>query len=111
MQGTIICRGDVSIGQSGYFEGTIDAERLLVSGQVQGHVRCQSLEIVATGHVYGEVAAERFAIEPGGEFVGESSRCGAVAEQLLLGTDVETAESPAEPDADAAPTAKVARIR
>jgi len=44
----------------------------MVSGHVQGRIECDSLEIVSTGRVYGEIASSRFVIEPGGQFVGES---------------------------------------
>lgn len=60
------------MGRTGYFEGTLNANRLMVSGHVQGRVECESLEIVSTGRVYGEIACERFVIEPGGQFIGES---------------------------------------
>lgn len=72
IEGTIECHGDVSVGRNGCFEGTLNAGRLMVSGHVQGRVECDSLEIVSTGRVYGEVASERFVIEPGGQFIGES---------------------------------------
>ncbi|MBA1146551.1 polymer-forming cytoskeletal protein [Ectothiorhodospiraceae bacterium WFHF3C12] len=72
IEGTIECHGDVSVGRTGYFEGTLKANRLMVSGHVQGRVECESLEIVSTGRVYGEIASERFVIEPGGQFIGES---------------------------------------
>lgn len=72
VEGTIECDGDISVGRTGYFEGTLRAGRLMVSGHVQGRIECDSLEIVNTGRVYGEVASERFVIEPGGQFVGES---------------------------------------
>lgn len=107
MEGTIVCRGDLSIGRSGYFEGIIDAERLVVSGHVQGHVRCQSLEIVHTGQVCGEVSAEHFVIEPGGQFVGERHVTGALPEAALA---PEALPASGEEDADALPS-KVARIR
>lgn len=72
IEGTVECHGDVSVGRTGYFEGTLKSNRLMVSGHVQGRVECESLEIVSTGRVYGEIASERFVIEPGGQFVGES---------------------------------------
>lgn len=72
VEGTIHCDGDVSIGRTGTFEGNLNAQRLMVSGHMQGRVECDSLEIVSTGRVYGEIASSRFVIEPGGQFVGES---------------------------------------
>jgi len=107
VEGTIICRGDLSIGRSGYFEGSIEAERLVVSGHVQGHVRCQSLEIVHTGQVCGDVSAEHFIIEPGGQFVGERHVTGTLPEAAQA---PEALPAPEDQDAEALPS-KVARIR
>lgn len=109
MEGTIVCRGDLSIGRSGYFEGSIEAERLLVSGHVQGQVRCQSLEIVHTGQVCGDVSAEHFVIEPGGQFVGERHVTGTLPDEAPA---PEALPAPAEDETgqEALPS-KVARIR
>jgi len=109
VEGTIVCRGDLSIGRSGYFEGSIEAERLVVSGHVQGHVRCQSLEIVHTGQVCGDVSAENFVIEPGGQFVGERNVTGTLPAAALA---PEALPAPAAEDSgrETFPS-KVARIR
>ncbi|MFP4147676.1 MAG: polymer-forming cytoskeletal protein [Halorhodospira sp.] len=72
IKGTIISDHDVSIGNSGRFEGNITAHRLLVSGYVEGVIDCASLEIVAEGRVFGELHSDDFIIEAGGQFLGES---------------------------------------
>ena len=72
IKGTILSEHDVSIGQSGRFEGNLKAERLLVSGFVEGVIDCASLEIVAEGRVFGELHSDDFVIEPGGHFLGRS---------------------------------------
>lgn len=63
---------DVSIGHTGRLEGDVKAERVLVSGYVEGCLDCASLEIVAQGRVYGELHSDDFVIEPGGQFLGQS---------------------------------------
>ncbi|WP_200192469.1 polymer-forming cytoskeletal protein [Halorhodospira abdelmalekii] len=72
IKGTVISDHDVSIGRSGRFEGNIKAERLIVSGFVEGVIDCTCLEIVAEGRVFGELHSDDFVIEPGGQFLGES---------------------------------------
>ncbi|WP_238631391.1 bactofilin family protein [Halorhodospira halochloris] len=72
IKGTIISDHDVSIGRSGRFEGNLKAERLLVSGFVEGVIDCAVMEIVAEGRVFGELHSDDFVIEPGGHFLGES---------------------------------------
>lgn len=84
MRGTVRTHGDVSIGESGRLEGTIQAERLVVSGHLEGDVDCHALEIVANGRVHGDVHSDTFVIEPGGIFRGQSH---ARDEQHLALTD------------------------
>ncbi len=63
---------DVTVGSTGRFEGNIKANRILVSGYLEGVIDCASLEIVARGRVFGELHSDDFVIEPGGQFLGES---------------------------------------
>jgi len=72
VEGDIQSTGDVSIGESGFFEGEIKAAGIVVSGHMQGKIDCQRLEIVATGHVHGELITDDLIIESGGRFIGES---------------------------------------
>jgi cytoskeletal protein CcmA (bactofilin family) len=72
VDGTIESSGDVSIGGSGSFEGTLSAHHVVISGYLHGKVDCERLEIVASGKVFGEVNSQEFVIEPGGQFIGES---------------------------------------
>ena len=72
MQGNINARGDVTIGQSGRFQGDVKAKRVLVSGHMDGKVDADRLEIVASGQVSGDIKVRELVIEPGGQFVGSS---------------------------------------
>ncbi len=111
IKGTVLSNHDVSVGHTGRFEGNIKAERLLVSGYVEGVVDCASLEIVAQGRVLGELHSDDFIIEPGGQFLGESRprRQGPIAalshqaEEEPPEEDVEAVEEAPEPKAASAP--------
>lgn len=70
MQGNIRCDASVTIGREGRFEGEIRADRVLVSGHVEGKIDAGRLEIVAHGVVDGEVDAADFVVESGGQFSG-----------------------------------------
>lgn len=72
LKGTILSNCDVSVGHTGRLEGDVKAERVLVSGYVEGCLDCASLEIVSQGRVYGELHSDDFVIEPGGQFLGQS---------------------------------------
>lgn len=62
----------MAIGEKGRFEGEIKAKEIIVCGHMDATVDCQRLEIVATGHVTGEVVTDDLVIESGGRFIGQS---------------------------------------
>ncbi len=72
VEGSIESSADVSVGESGSFEGTLRAQHIVVSGYINGRLDCERLEIVSNGKVLGEVVSNEFIIESGGQFVGES---------------------------------------
>jgi cytoskeletal protein CcmA (bactofilin family) len=74
VKGIIRTEADVAIGRQGRFQGEIHARRLVVSGELNGTVDCEWLEIVAGGRVNGEVTLESMIIESGGFFEGQSRR-------------------------------------
>jgi cytoskeletal protein CcmA (bactofilin family) len=74
VKGIIRSEADVAVGRQGRFQGDIHARRLVVSGELNGTVDCEWLEIVAGGRVNGEVTLEGMMIESGGFFEGQSRR-------------------------------------
>lgn len=72
IQGNIESSADVTIGKTGRMVGEIRAQRVLVSGRVQGRIDVERLEIVAGGEVEGNVVTVDLVIETGGRFNGSS---------------------------------------
>jgi cytoskeletal protein CcmA (bactofilin family) len=72
VEGEITSEANVSIGENGFFEGTIRAANIIVSGHMDGNIDCERLEIVASGHVNGELITDDLVIESGGRFIGQS---------------------------------------
>lgn len=72
VEGSIDSKANVAIGESGRFEGEIKAKEVIVCGHLDATVDCQRLEIVASGHVTGEVVTDDLVIESGGRFIGQS---------------------------------------
>ncbi len=69
-EGTITSSTLVSIGKSGKFKGEIKADKVMVSGLVNGKVNANTLEILSGGRVIGEVFVEHITIENMGIFNG-----------------------------------------
>lgn len=72
IDGSIQSESEVSIGQSGQFDGELKAARVLVSGKIKGNVHAERLEIVSGGQVNGDVEVDELVIESGGQFNGSS---------------------------------------
>ena len=89
MEGVVRSEGFISVGTTGYVHGNIQADKIIISGKVEGNIMCNSLEIMQTGNVKGEISTGEFVIEPGGVFVGSSQRIDTVAPAALLHPDTE----------------------
>ncbi|MEN1729362.1 MAG: polymer-forming cytoskeletal protein [Pseudomonadota bacterium] len=72
VDGKVDSDGEVSVGEGGQITGEIRAEIVMISGQFEGLIDAQRLEIVATGKVAGTVTVEQLVIESGASFNGTS---------------------------------------
>ena len=74
VEGNIESKANVTIGEGGRFEGEIKAENIIVCGYLDGTIDCMRLEIIATGHVSGNLVVDDLVIESGGRFIGQSQQ-------------------------------------
>ncbi|WP_258868988.1 polymer-forming cytoskeletal protein [Alkalilimnicola ehrlichii] len=70
--GGIETSNDVTIGDEGSFDGTLQARCLRISGHARGKIECERVEILANGCVTGEIFSNELVIASGGRFHGES---------------------------------------
>jgi cytoskeletal protein CcmA (bactofilin family) len=81
IEGSVISKGAVYIGESGVVRGDVAGSDVVIAGQVTGNVRCTGhLEIVATGKIEGDLDAQSVRIETGGVFRGTSRMAGTAKE-------------------------------
>jgi cytoskeletal protein CcmA (bactofilin family) len=90
IEGSVKSRAAVVIGESGVVRGSVTGSDVVVAGQIHGDVTCSGhLEILAKGHVEGDINAQSVRIETGGVFRG-TSRMGkemaAIAPVVTPGT-------------------------
>ncbi|HEB63843.1 MAG TPA: polymer-forming cytoskeletal family protein [Gammaproteobacteria bacterium] len=71
-EGVIQSSCAITIGQNGIAMGEFNANTIIVSGQLNGTLTAEIVEILASGKVTGKVIAKDFTIEKGGVFEGES---------------------------------------
>jgi cytoskeletal protein CcmA (bactofilin family) len=78
VEGSVISKGAVYIGESGVVRGDVAGSDVVIAGQVAGNVSCTGhLEIVASGKIEGDLDAKSVRIETGGVFRGTSRMAGA----------------------------------
>lgn len=63
---------DISVGQKGSLTGIVKARSIYLSGNLEGKITCERLEILSTGKLIGELISGDLTIESGGKFVGQS---------------------------------------
>jgi cytoskeletal protein CcmA (bactofilin family) len=81
VEGSVVSKGAVFIGESGVVRGDVSGSDVVIAGQVTGNVACAGhLEIVATGRVEGDLDAQSVRIDTGGVFRGTSRMAGPAKE-------------------------------
>lgn len=71
--GDIISKKEVTIGEAGVVVGNITAENVVISGMVNGNIKCDGLlEILPSGKLYGDFEVNCVSIEEGAVFKGKS---------------------------------------
>jgi len=70
--GSLVTTAEVVIGKTGNVIGEIKANRMLVAGEFKGEYKGDSIDILPTGKVFGEIQVRNVIIEPNGLFEGES---------------------------------------
>jgi cytoskeletal protein CcmA (bactofilin family) len=73
MEGGIIGRGTLIMGEKGLLQGEIQVGRVILGGRVEGKVTAQeSIHITPTGKLFGTAVTSQLVIDEGGIFEGES---------------------------------------
>jgi cytoskeletal protein CcmA (bactofilin family) len=81
VEGSVISKAAVYIGESGVVRGDVAGTDVVIAGQVTGNVSCTGhLEIVASGKIEGDLDAKSVRIETGGVFRGTSRMVGSEKE-------------------------------
>jgi cytoskeletal protein CcmA (bactofilin family) len=88
IDGIVETRFDIVIGPKGSLTGLVKARSIYLSGQLEGKVACERIEILSTGKLMGELISGELTIESGGKFVGHSRELDESG--MILGVDDET---------------------
>jgi cytoskeletal protein CcmA (bactofilin family) len=95
VNGNVRCQ-TLLLGESSAIKGNIYAERVRISGFVEGSVETRDLAIESSGSVTGDVSYSRLKVATGGNVEG-TMRCKRDAEQKL-----KLVETPVQPEPEPA---------
>lgn len=71
-QGEIVTTDALIVGEKAVISGTIQAETVLIMGEVQGNVQANSrIELKGSGRVFGDLQAPVVVLDEGGLFEGK----------------------------------------
>lgn len=74
VNGDLICSKLVTIGTTGYVEGNIQAENIIVAGRVKGSlVAKQKIHLESTAELHGDVTAGKLSIQEGAKIRGHAA--------------------------------------
>lgn len=74
VKGNIHSDSIITIGQSGQMEGNIIAEKVLISGEFNGNINAEYIELIAGSRVKGELINSKLIIEEKADFEGISRK-------------------------------------
>ena len=84
IKGEARSEGLLIIGESGYIEGDVTADDMLIAGQVKGQIHVKDrLEIADTGKVTGDIYTKKLVISEGAAFEG---KCVMTEEKVVVKT-------------------------
>lgn len=95
IDGIVETHFDIVIGPKGSLTGLIKARSIYLSGQLEGKVACERIEILSSGKLMGELISGELTIESGGKFVGHSRELDESG--MILGVDDDGVQDEAKP--------------
>ena len=99
VKGQVDTKTDVMVGEKATVEGSVNAKKVTVSGLIQGNVEArESLEIMPTGKIFGDITTSNLIIQSGALFVGKSAMAenGELSEKEKIEEEIEETEDIAE---------------
>lgn len=90
LEGTLVCKGKLVVGQSGKVKGEVTCQNANVSGNLEGTFKASEvLAVQSTGNVSGEIVYGKLSVEMGAKVIGNLSISnGATTKQVQKETKV-----------------------
>jgi len=73
IEGSVQATGDLIIGTTAYLKADIEANTLIIAGEVHGNIKTTDLlELNSTARLFGDICTRQFKVEQGAKFTGMS---------------------------------------
>jgi cytoskeletal protein CcmA (bactofilin family) len=95
-EGSVETGGNLIVGEEAKIMADIVAYNVSVAGSIKGNIKANRVEVLSTGHVWGDVTVKSFLVDEGGFISGEIIMEGAEFELPITNTS-----KPAPKTADA----------
>ncbi|MDO5685949.1 MAG: polymer-forming cytoskeletal protein [Neisseria sp.] len=82
IEGNVIAKGCVIIGEKAVIKGDIESQELVMYGQLNGNIRAKTVQLKNSAKILGSIATESLQIEPGAVYQGNVEM-----QTQVLGTD------------------------
>jgi len=88
IQGNISVTNTLVIGKSGIVKGNIEAKHAIINGELNGTIKCDSLEVMQTGKVSNKIEAKHLVLDGiiNGDIIAEDSI------KVLINSKIKTTE-------------------
>jgi cytoskeletal protein CcmA (bactofilin family) len=94
LQGNLNTKGKVVIGETGKVKGEIVCKNSDLSGELEGKIKVSELlSLKSTAKIFGDIIANKLAIEPGSKFTGNCNMTGETIPNVGKGTATPEAKS------------------
>ena len=89
VQGEIISKADVMVGEKGHIAGNVSCQNLMLAGTVQGNIKAAGqLHITLSGRLLGDAQIQSFIVDEQGVFDGKCHMIQAPADTLMVKSDL-----------------------
>ncbi|MDW7672303.1 MAG: polymer-forming cytoskeletal protein [Bacillota bacterium] len=88
VQGEIISKADVIVGEKGHIAGNVSCQNLMLAGTVQGNIKAAGqLHITPSGRLQGDARIQSFIVDEQGVFDGKCHMIQEPADTLNVQSD------------------------
>lgn len=72
VEGTIRGNGEITVAENASAKAEIEGRKIVVLGKVEGNIKAkESVDVVASGQVFGDITTDKISIEEGAVFTGK----------------------------------------